>query len=88
MLKLQKPLKKIRSSCMSKRTSRALTTTHFLRGSQEERITILKMAITEKGIISGDHYDPMITQPRPSHTTTASDPASNDDTIEEDGVYL
>ncbi|KJA30191.1 hypothetical protein HYPSUDRAFT_126774 [Hypholoma sublateritium FD-334 SS-4] len=31
-------------------------------GSQEERISILKMALTEKGITSGSHYD----------TTTAS----------------
>jgi len=55
-------------------------------GSQEERITILKMAITEKGIIPGSHYDlapisesqesrqesqPLITQPNPSDTTTS-----------------
>lgn len=64
------------------------------RGSQEERITILNMALTEKGIVYGTHYDPnydptqtavsqpLITQPNPAFTDTAlSD-------IEEDGVYL
>ena len=65
--------------------------THYLlcylnRGSQEERIAILKMAITEKGIIPGSHYDlapvsesqdsrqdsqPLITQPNPSDTSTS-----------------
>ena len=62
----------------------------FNRGSQEERITILKMAITEKGIIAGSHYDPMpISQPQrnPSHTTNIDSTLSN---VEEaqDGVYL
>ena len=52
------------------------------RGSQEERITILKMALTEKGIIPGSHYDlapisesqesqPSTTQPNPSDTTAS-----------------
>jgi len=67
------------------------------RGSQEERITILKMAITEKGIVPGSHYDPQamsvsqssITQHNPSHTTAPSpliDTALSN--VEEDGVYL
>lgn len=30
---------------------------NYLSGSQEERISILKMALTEKGITSGSHYD-------------------------------
>ncbi|KAF8812526.1 hypothetical protein BYT27DRAFT_7182968 [Phlegmacium glaucopus] len=67
-------------------------------GSQEERISILKMAMTEKGIISASHYDPQQATPlsqssiipsNPSHTTTSSplvDTALSD--VEEDGVYL
>lgn len=61
------------------------------RGSQEERITILKMAIAEKGIIPGSHYDlapnsqPLSTQPNSSHATTF-DTAPSD--VEDDGVYL
>ena len=37
-------------------------------GSQEERISILKMALTEKGVLMGSHYD--LTQP--SHSTGGS----------------
>jgi len=62
-------------------------------GSQEERITILKMAISEKGIIPGSHYDlapnsqPLSTQPNSSHATTSSiDTVPSD--VEGDGVYL
>jgi hypothetical protein len=64
--------------------SYSIVNTHYLpcylnRGSQEERITILKMAITEKGIIPGSHYDlqvapifePQESQPNPSDTTTS-----------------
>jgi hypothetical protein len=96
MLKLQKPLKKIGASCMSKQISMTVPLSHNLnRASQEERITILKMAITEKGIIPGSHYElapisqPLITQPTASHTTTPSSAAPVfDSSIEEDGVYL
>jgi len=66
-------------------------------GSQEERITILKMAITEKGIVPGSHYDlapgsisqPLITQASTTSTTSSSaaiDTARS--SVEEDGVYL
>ena len=92
MLKLRKPLKKIRSSCMSNQfsiTALLSRSTHIHcllrylnRGSQEERITILKMAITEKGIIHGRHYDlqvapisksqPSITQPNSSHIISSA----------------
>jgi len=73
----------------------ALEENRVVMGSQEERITILKMAITEKGIIPGSHYDlapisqPLITQPTASHTTTSPSAAlAIDSSIEEDGVYL
>ena len=64
------------------------TVAHYLlyylnRGSQEERITILKMAITEKGIVPGSHYDlapmsdsdsqqPNLSESQASYTTSTS----------------
>ncbi|KAF8974475.1 hypothetical protein BDZ97DRAFT_26214 [Flammula alnicola] len=61
-------------------------------GSQEERISILKMALTEKGIVAGSHYDP-IAAPQSTRSTQPATVAApsmttlNNDT-EDEGVYL
>ncbi|KAF4619894.1 hypothetical protein D9613_005301 [Agrocybe pediades] len=59
-------------------------------GSQQERISILRMALTEKGIIGGAHYDlqtspDSATQPR---TSSAVQPSQTTDDEAESGVYL
>lgn len=92
----QEALKAVLAETTDAEIAEAFEENEIVIGSQEERITILKMAMTEKGIISGSHYDPTtvsqpsITQPNPSHTTTTSsssiDTALND--VDEDGVYL
>ncbi|KAJ7047267.1 hypothetical protein C8F04DRAFT_1246947 [Mycena alexandri] len=50
-------------------------------GSQSERISILKMALADMGIVAGSHYD--IAPPRPrvavTATSTAQTPAREDD---------
>ncbi|KAF8165263.1 hypothetical protein B0H34DRAFT_230861 [Crassisporium funariophilum] len=54
-------------------------------GSQEERITILKMALTEKGIVAGSHYDvPALQAATPSQAPPSSEVRDNG----ESGVYL
>ncbi|KAF5321241.1 hypothetical protein D9619_000783 [Psilocybe cf. subviscida] len=67
-------------------------------GSQEERVSMLKMALTEKGIVGGAHYElPNTTQTPQTNTTQSSEPATTTVTSstaseevngEGDGVYL
>jgi len=57
------------------------------RGSQEERISILKMALTEKGIVtSGAHYDIKESEMAPKASPVAEPETTADNG--EDGVYL
>lgn len=62
------------------------------RASQEERISILKMALAEKGVHSGSHYDlapkvtPEATQAIPRNGTTMTTAISEDSSeLEDDG---
>ena len=62
-------------------------------GSQQERISILKMALSEKGIVtSGAHYDQQ--GPKENHDTHTEQPTQESTTAEtagddeEGGVYL
>ena len=66
-------------------------------GSQEERISILKMALAEKGIVGRAHYDVQPTARATTANSTASavpaaaPPTANGDIHEEEeeeGVYL
>ena len=52
----------------------------YFSGSQEERISILKMALAEKGVVAGSHYDP-----QPAAETEVALSETNEDT---EGVYL
>ncbi|KAF8913985.1 hypothetical protein CPB84DRAFT_1840752 [Gymnopilus junonius] len=60
--------------------SKAYEENELVIGSQEERISILKMALTEKGIVAGSPYDP---QSAPQTETI-----TNDTSEEGEGVYL
>jgi hypothetical protein len=61
-------------------------------GSQQERISILKMALSEKGIVtSGAHYEQQ--GPKVNHDTHTEQPTQESTTVEttgddEGGVYL
>jgi len=48
-------------------------------GSQSERISMLKMALLDKGIVAGSHYDIALPPPRVVAAPTPARP------IEEDG---
>lgn len=58
-------------------------------GSQEERISILKIALAEKGVHAGSHYDlksdATSTQHGSAGTTTSTMPPLDEDSNEEDG---
>jgi len=54
-------------------------------GSQEERISILKMALTEKGIHMGSHYD---LPPRSPPTSQSTGHSSNVQTHGDGGIDL
>jgi len=51
--------------------TKAIEENDLVIGSQEERISILKMALTEKGILMGSHYDDI----PPQHTAGGDDVA-------------
>ncbi|THV08444.1 hypothetical protein K435DRAFT_847305 [Dendrothele bispora CBS 962.96] len=58
-------------------------------GSQEERISMLKLALTEKGVTTGTHYEPVQTQG--SLNGIQQDPLSDLTEAEEDdseGIHL
>ncbi|KAF5388121.1 hypothetical protein D9615_000488 [Tricholomella constricta] len=76
---------------------KALEENKIVIGSQEERILILKLALTEKGIHFGSHYDldsSSTTTPVPAETPSAQLPsATTTDTFQvqpddEDGIHL
>ncbi|PPQ77411.1 hypothetical protein CVT25_010993 [Psilocybe cyanescens] len=62
-------------------------------GSQKERIAILKMALTEKGIVAGPHYDLQPAQPASQFVNDqplvlSGTEHARDDISNEDGVFL
>jgi hypothetical protein len=67
-----------------------------LSGSQEERISILNMALAEKGIVSGSHYEMTAAPPNSESEalqtmqTRGPDPNHSAATAssEDNGVYL
>ncbi|KAJ7276497.1 hypothetical protein B0H12DRAFT_1085700 [Mycena haematopus] len=46
-------------------------------GSQSERISMLKMALLDKGIVAGSHYDIALPPPRVVAAPTATRPAED-----------
>jgi hypothetical protein len=72
----------------------SLTRLNGYSGSQEERIAILKTALTEKGVHAGSHYDlksdlTSTHWQRVSAATTETAPLPNDESDEDDsGIHL
>lgn len=69
--------------------AKALEENEVVIGSQEERISILKIALAEKGVHAGSHYDlksdATSTQHGSAGTTTSTMPPLDEDSNEEDG---
>jgi len=78
--------------------SKAIEENEVVIGSQEERIGILKMALSEKGIIAGSHYDlAAISDGAQStgqvRTATTHAPTNGSESVDvdadgEDGIHL
>ncbi|KAJ7180194.1 hypothetical protein C8R43DRAFT_972146 [Mycena crocata] len=70
-------------ACLS-RTRPCSSSFALCSGSQSERISILKMALADKGIVAGSHYD--VTPPPPRVRPEAGPPAhpleENDDGVD------
>lgn len=78
---------------------KAIEENELVIGSQQERVAILKMALTERGILMGSHYDVASLPPNePSRTITQTssetiaggrpDDFQSGETVDEHGVYL
>jgi len=62
---------------------------HLDSGSQEERISMLKMALLEKGVVTGSHYGVDESgSTNPSLNVSTSTPLGNQTSADDDGVYL
>ncbi|KAJ6539445.1 hypothetical protein B0H19DRAFT_360476 [Mycena capillaripes] len=62
--------------------TKAIEENEIVIGSQSERISILKMALADKGIVAGDHYDiappPPRTVPNSAQAQAAARPVEDD----------
>nr|GAT59910.1 predicted protein [Mycena chlorophos] len=76
----QTMLKEAMESDPDPELTKALEENRTIIGSQTERIAILKLALSDKGIIMSEHYDP----PKNPGPPAAPEPPEND----EDGVEL
>ncbi|KAH9938194.1 uncharacterized protein B0H18DRAFT_1112373 [Fomitopsis serialis] len=68
----QTELKVVSDEAPDPEFTKAIEENDLVIGSQEERVSILKMALTEKGVLMGSHYDDI-----PPHT------AGNDDAAQQ-----
>jgi len=68
--------------------TKAIEENSLVIGSQEERINILKMALAEKGVVAGSHYD--LHTPRTAAATTDPHPPNAPSEAPDDdaGIHL
>ncbi|KAF5344101.1 hypothetical protein D9758_008850 [Tetrapyrgos nigripes] len=60
-------------------------------GSQEERISMLKMALTEKGVVSGAHYDDADKAPESAKRIAQAEPGDSHAEVDDEsseGIHL
>ncbi|GBE79698.1 hypothetical protein BKA93DRAFT_758315 [Sparassis latifolia] len=84
----QEELKEAMSSTPDPEFTKAVEENEVVIGSQEERISILRVALTEKGVLSSSHYNPVVTtghavnghtsqQTGPDHTNNTAQAAAS-----------